>query len=129
MLFNQQQFYLKQHFMNIRNTIFSFYIPLLHQIRLIDPATIIERYNNDSVSKQLEAKRRIYGADEITETLAVADIEGETLVINPTLVRYGDKWYIASVGSIAFSILGIDTSHQALFHIKGPVESLLLLMK
>lgn len=101
----------------------------LGNIRLIDPATVIERFNSDSVSEQMEMKQRIYGADEIMETFVVADLEGETLVFNPVLVRYGDKWYIATVEGIAFSMLGIDANHQALLHVKGSAESLLLLLK
>lgn len=100
----------------------------LGNVRLMDPGSLIERYNTDSVQNRLESYKNIYGADEIMETLAVADLEGETLVFNPVLIRYGDRWYIVTLEGSAFFILNIDSTRQALLHIKGPAESLLLLM-
>lgn len=101
----------------------------LKNIRLMDPAAVSERYNTDQVRKRLETYKRIYGADEIIETLAVAELDGETLAFDPILVRYGDQWYIASLEGIAFSVLGIDAASQALLHIKAPAESLLSLLQ
>ena len=98
----------------------------LGNVRLLEPGTLIERYNTDSVRNQLDSYQRIFGADEILETLAVADLEGETLIFDPVLVRYGNKWYIATIHGAAFSVLGIEANRQALLHIKGPVSSLLL---
>ena len=71
----------------------------------MDPETLSERYNTDPVRKRLETLGLIYGADEIKETLAVADLDGETLAFNPILVRYGDRWYIASFEGITFSMI------------------------
>ena len=101
----------------------------LHNIRTIDPATIIKHYDIDSVRKQLEKYKHIYGADEIKESLAIASLNGETLVFDPILARYGDKWYIVALNGIAFSILGIDINHQAFMTLDGSFELALLLLQ
>ncbi len=101
----------------------------LGNVRLMDPETLSERYNTDPVRKRLETLGLIYGADEIKETLAFADLDGETLAVNPILVRYGDRWYIASFEGITFSILAVEVNRRALLHIKEPAETLLQLLK
>ena len=98
----------------------------LDNVRLIDPGTVLERYNIDTIRNRLETHQRIYGADEIREVLAVAEMDGGTLVFNPVLVRYGEKWYIASVEGAAFFILSIEATRQALIHVNGPVDDFLL---
>ena len=97
----------------------------MNNIRLISPSTVIQNYKNDSVSKRMKQYQEIYGADEILDILAVANIEDETLVCNPLLARYGDKWFVVSVGGIAFAIIGINSVYQAFLTIKGPFESLI----
>ncbi len=87
---------------------------------------MLERYNIDTIRNRLETHQRIYGADEIREVLAVAEMDGGTLVFNPVLVRYGEKWYIASVEGAAFFILSIEATRQALIHVNGPVDDFLL---
>lgn len=86
----------------------------IHNIRLIDPAKVIKNYNTDSAAKRLDAFKKIYGADELKDVLAAADVDGETLVINPMIARYGDKWYMVSVDGTAFSFLGIEAQKAAL---------------
>ena len=97
----------------------------LGNIRLIDPGTVIPRYNSENVLKRMEYYKRLYGADEIRETIAVADLDGETAVIDPLLARYGDKWYIVSCTGDAFSILGVDANLQAFFTVRGTLDTLL----
>ena len=64
--------------------------------------------------KSMEAFQKIYGADELKDVLAAADVDGEILVINPMIARYGDKWYMVSVDGTAFSFLGIEAQKAAL---------------
>ena len=86
----------------------------IHNIRLLDPEKVIKNYNNDTTAKRMEAFQKIYGADELKDVLAAVDVDGETLVINPMIARYGDKWYMVSVDGTAFSFLGIEAQKAAL---------------
>ena len=101
----------------------------MHNIRLIDPSTAVVKYNNESTTRLLDMYQRIYGADEIKEIIAIADLDGEDLAFNPTLARYGDKWYIVSLDGIAFSILGIDFNGRGFVTVKGSAELALALLQ
>ncbi len=101
----------------------------LTNIRLVEPASVIQNYDSDNIREKLKTYQHIFGADEIMETLAVADLDWETLIFDPLLIRYGDRWYIASVEGFAFFLLGIDTNRQALLHVKSSIESLQLLQQ
>ena len=63
--------------------------------------------------ENFEKQTRQYGADEVVNVVAAADIGGEILAVAPTVARYGEKWYLVSVGSMVSNILGIDMNHQA----------------
>ena len=99
----------------------------LKRIQLIDPATVIERYDEDSVRKRMDALKRIYGADELKEILVAADMYSETLVADPILARYGDRWYFVSVEGSAFFILGMSSSMQGFVTVKGDFDLFLQL--
>ena len=95
----------------------------LSDIRIMDPAAIMgERYQTDSIQKQLDWNKRIYGADEIRELIGTAKLGDETVICDPILARYGDRWYIVSVGGTAASIAGIDPQRQAFLTYKGSPE-------
>jgi hypothetical protein len=53
-----------------------------------------ERYL-DAVGKQAA----VYGADELTERVALVAVEGRSYVVGFTLMRYGDAWLVSSQSS------------------------------
>lgn len=50
-----------------------------------------------------------FGADEVRDMVAVADVRDETIGVAPTAARYGDRWYLVTTDSIAFSRLPRET--------------------
>ena len=97
-------------------------IPLLAamtNIRACAPAEIAPAYDNENVREQLAAWQRIYGADELRELIGAADLGSETIICNPLVARYGERWYLVSVSGIAFSVLGVDLVHQAFIAMDG----------
>ena len=91
----------------------------MDNIRLIDPALLVPGYNDERIQQRLETNRRIYGADEIMETLVAAELDGETLFCNPVLARYGDSWYMVAAGGITFAYLNVEVNRQAFFTLEG----------
>lgn len=94
----------------------------LRDIRLVDPVSVVPGYNNEKITETLETYRRIYGADEMKETLAVAGLDGGTLICDPLLARYGDKWYMVSVDGMAFPMLGFNASQHAFVTVDRSLE-------
>ena len=94
----------------------------MSDVRFADPASVIPRYNTEPTKELLDKYRGIYGADEIRELIGAADLGGETLLFDPILARYGDRWFIVTIQGIAFSLLGVDYQHQAFFTFPGTVE-------
>lgn len=99
----------------------------LGRVHLYDPAPLVKNYDNVYTREKIDAMNGIYGADEIKETLVSADLDGETLVFNPIMARYGDKWYIVSLEGSAFNTLGIGNSKQAFVILKGDLNMFLWL--
>ena len=66
-----------------------------------------------------------YGADETVNLVGIADVVDETLYCCPTICRYGDKWYLVSVSSMASIIVGISLDNQAFVCGSGSLESML----
>ena len=66
-----------------------------------------------------------YGADEAVNLIGVADVGDETLFCCPTICRYGDKWYLVSVSSMAVNLLGLPIYNQAFICGTGALESII----
>ena len=94
----------------------------LSDVRFADPASVIPKYNTEQTKEILDRYRGIYGAEEIRELIGAADLDGETLLFNPILARYGDRWFMVTVQGIAFFLLGVDYQHQAFFTFPGTAE-------
>ena len=94
-------------------------------VRFADPASVIPKYDTEQTKELLGKYRDIYGAEEIRELIGTADLGGETLLFNPILARYGDRWFIVTVQGIAFSLLGADYQRQAFFTFPGTLEDYL----
>lgn len=67
-----------------------------------------------TVRDNAERYRTMYGADELTELVAVCTIGGEDYVIMPQLVRYGERWYISTMNSVAAMICNMPMANIAL---------------
>ena len=94
-------------------------------IRFLTPDDITGGKFSYEVNQQGFAKQSAYyGADEVVNIVGAADIGDETLYCCPTAARYGDKWYLVSVGSYVSSIAGIPVDYQAFFCGEGKLEDL-----
>jgi hypothetical protein len=54
---------------------------------------------NERYLANAQAQAAIYGADELTERLTLVDLDGQTYALGLTLLRYGDRWLVASQSS------------------------------
>ena len=98
----------------------------MSEITFYDPAALFpDFYGREQTVRIFEMNRRIYGADEICEVLAAADLGGETLICSPLLARYGDRWYLVSSSGLAFFYLNIESSRQAFFTVDGSPDEVL----
>jgi hypothetical protein len=64
-------------------------------IRLPEPEVMASERYLDNVAQLAAA----YGADEMTERLALVDLDGTTYGLGFTLLRYGDQWLVSSQSS------------------------------
>ena len=81
----------------------------LSNIRFLSPDSVTDgRFTSKNTQEAFLKSSVKYGADEATEIVAIADVGDELLWFCPTVVRYGSKWYIASVSSFTNGILGIS---------------------
>ena len=101
----------------------------LGNAQLYEPENVIPHYDSDNIHEQLDRIRRIYGADEIREFIVLAEMEGETLVTDPLLVRYGGKWYMITVSGRAFFMLGIESNRQAFMTVKASAQDALNILR
>lgn len=83
-------------------------------VRFLSPDTVTGgRYSRTASMPSSAATMAMYGADEVTEVAALADLGGQTLFCAPRVARYGEKWYLVSVNGLTDSILSIDLFRQA----------------
>jgi hypothetical protein len=64
-----------------------------------------ERYLENAVKQAAT-----YGADELTERLALFDFEGQTYDVGFTLLRYGDTWKVANQSSPLSGMTSLGTA-------------------
>ena len=97
----------------------------LTNIRFLTPDELTDgMFSDDSNQKNFERLTAMYGADEVIELPAVADISNEILFCCPVVARYGEKWYLVSVNSITNALLGIDYMKQAFWSEKGDISDI-----
>ena len=85
----------------------------MSDIHFLSPDSVTEnRYSSEKMQENIERQRDMYGADELSDCVAVAAVGDETLFFAPTAARYGDKWYLITPGGFVANILGIDYYHQ-----------------
>jgi hypothetical protein len=69
----------------------------LSNLSLLDIGAVDPYFAKDPKYLENAAKRAaIYGADELTERVALVSFEGQTYAIGFTLMRFGDVWKVSS---------------------------------
>ena len=83
-------------------------------IRLVSPDEVTDGKFSMEGNQQTFAKQTaMYGGDEAVNIVGLANVGDETFYCCPTVIRYGEKWYLVSPGSFTSAILGVDMNHQA----------------
>ena len=97
----------------------------LSNIRFVSPDSVTNnKFSSENNQKSIARAIAMYGADEITNIVAIADVDDETLICSPTVARYGNKWYIVSPSSSVSVLLGIDNYHSSFLCGKGILQKL-----
>ena len=86
----------------------------MDNIRYVSPDAVTNgSFSSERMRENYAKQTAIYGADEVVDIVALADVGSETLYCCPTVARYGDRWYLVSVGSFTSSLLGVGIECQA----------------
>ena len=81
----------------------------MDHVRFYSPDDVTGKYySGEKVQAKIRDLTAVYGADEIRDVVAVADIGDETIGIAPTTARYGNKWYIVFMDSLTYTRLARD---------------------
>ena len=95
-------------------------------IRCLSPDAVSDNKFSNEINREIFIKQTAYyGADETVNLVGIADVGDETLYCCPTICRYGDKWYLVSVSSMASNIVGVPIHYQAFVCGPGSLESML----
>ena len=94
-------------------------------IRFLSPDAVMNnRFSMDINQRNFKKQTAYYNADEVVNIVGVADVGNETFACCPTIARYGDRWYLLSLGSMTTSLLGIEVNCQAFICAEGLIEML-----
>lgn len=74
--------------------------------------------------RDYERRNAMYGADEIVDVPAAADLGDEVLFVAPTVARYGSKWYIVNLSSLTSGYLGLEIVNMAFYCTEGSPDDL-----
>lgn len=74
----------------------------------IAPETLNELYLSEQNQKNLAKRAPVYGADEIKSVVASLTVEGKPYVLCCDAIRYGDAWYLLSLGGNISQLLGLS---------------------
>ena len=95
-------------------------------IRCISPDVLTDgKFSLETNQKAFTKQTACYGADEAVNLIGMADVGDETLYCWPTICRYGDRWYLVSVSSLASMIIGVPMQSQAFVCGTGSLKSML----
>ena len=102
-------------------------ISQISNIQFISPELVAgKNFSSESNQISLDRERIRYGADELVNVPAVAEVgSNQVLFCCPTVVRYGEKWYIASVGSNVNGFLKITIYCQAFTCRNGSLKDII----
>lgn len=88
----------------------------LTNIRFLSPDEATDgRFSEERMQKSFQRINAQYGADEVVNLLAMADVGSETLYFAPTIARYADRWYLVTCSSTVSTIIGIPSPAQAFY--------------
>lgn len=74
----------------------------------VDPADLSEPYLSHNNQKNLKMLQAIYGADDLKSMVAQITIDGQDYLFCCDVLRYGDAWYLSSLGGSIGNYLGIE---------------------
>ena len=95
-------------------------------IRCLSPDAVSDnKFSLEQNRKAFIKQNACYGADETVNLVGIADVGDETLYCCPTICRYGDRWYLVSVSSMASNIAGVPVHSQAFVCGSGSLESMI----
>ncbi len=79
----------------------------LEHIRFISLVDALNgQYSIEQIRDWSAKAHAVYGADEVRDIVAVADLGNAPLIVVPTVARYGEKWYIVDLDSATKMLIG-----------------------
>ena len=79
----------------------------LEHIRFISPDDVTGgQFSQEEYQESYKASSARFGADEVRDIVAIADVGSKHLFVAPAVARYGDKWYIVTLYSMTRRLLG-----------------------
>ena len=89
-------------------------LALMANIRFVSPDLFTNNlYSMETNQDNLKKQTAYYNADEVVNIVGLADVGDETFFCCPTVARYGDRWYLVSISSMASNIMGLSSDYQA----------------
>lgn len=95
---------------SIYESVQSLSIETLEVLGFIHPALLSEHYANTLNQENLAKQAKIYGADEVKSVVALFSIGKNTYTMCCDAVRYGDLWYMLSLGGNIGALLNLAPS-------------------
>lgn len=78
--------------------------------RFIPPESLSDVYESEMNQANIDRQKAIYGADEQKSVVAVFSVGSTLCALCCDAVRYGEKWYLLSMGGNIGNILGLRYS-------------------
>ena len=98
----------------------------LKNIHFLSPDDVTDqKFSMEANKKNYVKMNARFGADEVVDLPALAEVGDEVLFCCPTVGRYGDKWYLLSVSSMTNAILGVPYYAHAFVCGTGSLNELL----
>ena len=94
----------------------------MSEIQFAEPEALVG--SGFSAEKNQESYRKMtakYGADEVRDIVAGAEVAGGVIACMPAVARYGEKWYMVSVNSMTAMMLGLPATSQAFVFVEGSI--------
>lgn len=78
----------------------------IDHVRFITPDQATDGAFSDVKPEYYAGQTALYGADEVRDLVAVADIGEEHILVAPAVARYGDRWYLVNLKSVTRELMG-----------------------
>ena len=73
----------------------------------LEPSEIAEHYASERNQENINQLARIYGADTMKSMVASFKIAGKPYILCCDVLRYGEKWYLSSLGGNIGALLSV----------------------